>query len=93
MVEVEEVKSLKKNNLNTKSLPPIFMLVAGLISLIISWISDYSIQKLLIIVFVSMFIFAIIGTIVKVIVDNFNMKMSYDDFFDDEGEVFEKESN
>lgn len=92
MVEIEETKVLKKNNLNTKSLPPIFMLVAGLISLIICWSSDYDIKKLLLIVFLSMLIFAIIGTVVKTVVDSFNMKLSYEDLLDDEeeGEIREK---
>lgn len=92
MVEIEEKEPLKRNNLNTKHLPPIFMLVAGFVSLIISIVSGYESKKLLIIVFISMLVFAIIGTIIKTIVDSFNMKFSYDDLLDndDEGEVREK---
>lgn len=90
MVELEEHKNLKKNNLNTKPLPPLFMLVSGLISFIISLINGYSTAKLLLVVFLSMLIFTILGTIIKSIVDSFNMKMTYDDIFDDEGEIREK---
>lgn len=85
MVEEEKVV-LKKNNLNTKFLPPLFMLIAGLIAFIISLIMQYEIKKMLLVLFLSMLVFAIIGTIVKTIVDNFDMHISYDDIFADEEE-------
>lgn len=90
MVELDNNQVQKKNNLNTKPLPPLFMLVAGLISFIISLVYEYDTYKMLLVVFLSMLIFTILGTIVKSIVDSFNMKMSYDDLFDDEGEIIEK---
>ena len=81
----------KRNNLNTKILPPLFMLVAGLISLIISIAMGYEMKKLLTILFVSMLIFTIIGTIVKVIVDSFDMHVDYDDYLgEDLGDIKEK---
>lgn len=92
MNEIEEVKIVKKNNLNTKSLPPIFMLVAGFISLVISLTLRYDMRTLLFIVFISMLIFAILGTVVKTVVDNFNMKNSYEDLLEEEdtGNIREK---
>lgn len=91
MVEIEEHTNLKKNNLNTKFLPPIFMLVAGLVAFIVGIYLSYSITRFLATIFISMLVFAIIGTIVKTVVDSFNMKLSYEDFFEDEdGEIREK---
>ena len=81
----------KKNNLNTKCLPPIFMLSAGLIAYIFCFIQHYEIKKFLIVMFVTMLSFAILGTIVKTIVDSFNMHIDYDDLLDEEGEIYEKE--
>ena len=82
----------KKNNLNTKFLPPLFMLVAGLISFIICLIYGYQMSTLLLVLFISMLVFAILGTIVKTVVDGFNMHMDYEDLLDIEGEIVDKGS-
>lgn len=83
-MEVEKTVS-KKNNLNTKMLPPLLMLIAGLIAIIFCLAFRYDIKTTLTIVFFSMLVFAILGTIVKSIADQFNMKIDYDDLleFDD----------
>ena len=84
---------VKKNNLNTKSIPPLMMLVAGLISFIICYFQETEIHKFLLVVLLSMFVFAIIGTIVKTIVDNFNMNLNYEDLLDEDeydGEIHQK---
>ena len=86
-------KPIKKNNLNTKSIPAIMMLSAGLISYIICFIMKYELQKMLIIIFVTMLVFAILGTVIKTVVDSFNMNIDYDDWFDDEGEIVEKSNS
>lgn len=88
----EKPVELKKNNLNTKCLPPIFMLFGGLVSFVICFFRHIAIDKLLLIVFLSLLIFAIIGTVIKTVVDQFDMDRDYDDLFedDDEGEVVEK---
>ena len=83
--------SYKKNNLRTKNFPPFMMLLAGLIAFIICYIRETEIHAFLAIVFVSMLVFAIIGTIVKTVVDNFDMHIDYDDLLEeDEGEIHEK---
>lgn len=90
-MDIEEEKVVrKKNNLNTKFLPPLFMLVAGLIAVIKSIMNGFNTREMLITVLISMVVFVILGTIVKSIVDSFNMSISYEDFLEDEGEVREK---
>lgn len=76
----------KKNDLNTKVLPPLLMLIAGVISFVICLIFSYELKSMLLVMFISMLVFAIIGTVIKSIVDRFNMRMDYEDLFDDEDE-------
>lgn len=85
-------KNGKKNNLNTKNIPPLLMLTGGLISLIICIVMKYDTRTLLIVVFLSLFIFSIIGLIIKIIADSFDMHVRYEDFFDDidDGDVYTK---
>jgi hypothetical protein len=42
---------------------------------------------MLLVMFISMLVFAIIGTVIKSIVDRFNMRMDYDDLFDDDEDM------
>ena len=76
----------KKNDLNTKVLPPLLMLIAGVISFVICLIFSYELKSMLLVMFISMLVFAIIGTVIKSIVDRFNMRMDYEDLFGDEDE-------
>lgn len=77
----------KKNDLNTKVLPPLLMLIAGIISFVICLIFSYELKSMLLVMFISMLVFAIIGTVIKSIVDRFNMRMDYDDLFDDDEDM------
>lgn len=80
-----------RNNLNTKFIPSILMLFAGLIAFIICWVKDYTFTEALLVIFITMLIFAIIGTVIKSIMDSFDMRVNYEDLFDDDdGEIFEK---
>ena len=88
--EIEEKVVLKKNNLNTRFIPALLMLLAGTIACIVCVIFKYETTKFLLVVFLSMLIFAIIGAVIKGIIDNFDMHISYSDILDDEGEVVEK---
>lgn len=93
MIEEEKVeKPAKLNNLNTKFLPPVFMLMGGLVAFIMCMMQDVEMVSTLLILLISFFVFAIIGTIIKSIVDKFNMNVNYDDLFDDddEGDIVEK---
>ena len=87
--DIESSKT-KKNDLNTKCLPPLFMLSAGVIALFICFKMQYSMKSTLTALLITLFSFAVIGTIVKTIVDSFNMKNDYFDFLDDEGAIREK---
>lgn len=80
-----------KNNLNTKGIPPITMLSAGLVAFIICWCKGYDLTSALLVIFITMFIFAIIGTVIKSIVDRFDMRINYEDLLEDDGDVLEKE--
>ena len=77
----------KKNDLNTKVLPPLLVLIAGIISFVICLIFSYELKSMLLVMFISMLVFAIIGTVIKSIVDRFNMRMDYDDLFDDDEDM------
>lgn len=77
----------KLNDLNTKVLPPLLMLIAGIISFVICLIFSYELKSMLLVMFISMLVFAIIGAVIKSIVDRFNMRMDYDDLFDDDEDM------
>ncbi len=80
----------KKNTLKTKLLPSLFMLTGGAVALIFGLIQHFQMTQLLLVVFFALLGFAILGTIIKSIVDKFNMSMSYVDYFDDSGDLVEK---
>jgi phosphotransferase system glucose/maltose/N-acetylglucosamine-specific IIC component len=63
------------------------MLIAGIISFVICLIFSYELKSMLLVMFISMLVFAIIGTVIKSIVDRFNMRMDYDDLFDDDEDM------
>lgn len=87
----DEFEEKRKNKLNTKIFPPIFMLGGGLISLIVCCIFNYEIDQLLLVTFITLLIFSIIGLIVKMIVDSFNMELDYEDVLNmEEGAIMDK---
>lgn len=85
-----QVVQLERRKRKTKFIPPIMMLTAGLITSVICFVAGYELLKSMLILFISMLIFAILGTIVKSIVDHFRTEMDYSDFFDEDGEIVEK---
>jgi hypothetical protein len=93
-IDEHKVAPLKRNNLNTKHFPPLFTLLAGLITMIICLMKGSDIKVMLLTMLISMVLFAFVGLGVKMIVDNFDMKRSYDDILDDDededGEIFKK---
>lgn len=80
----------KKNNLKTKNLPPLFMMCGGGVALVICLVQKQPLLTLLVVLFITLLVFAILGTIVKSIVDQFNMTMRYSDYFEDPGDLVEK---
>lgn len=79
----------KKNKLNTKNIPPLMMLIGGAIALILCIVNKYTMRELLLIELLALLGFAILGLIIKIIADSFDMHMDYEDFFDD-GDVVDK---
>lgn len=85
-----QMMQLERRKRKTKFIPPIMMLTAGLITSVICFVARYELLKSMLILFISMLIFAILGTIVKSIVEHFRTEMDYSDFFDEDGEIVEK---
>ncbi len=75
----------KINNLKTKMLPPLLMMLGGAVALVFCLIRRMDLVRLLTIELISLFCFAIIGTIIKTIVDRFNMQNSYEDYLEEAG--------
>ena len=86
----------KINNLKTKMLPPLLMMLGGAVALVMCLIRRVAFIKMLIILLITLFCFAVIGTIIKSVVDRFNMQNSYEDYlqeaggFSDDGDLMEK---
>jgi energy-coupling factor transporter transmembrane protein EcfT len=83
----------KVNNLKTKNLPPLFMMSGGAVALLICLVQKQPLLRTLIILFIVLLVFAILGTVVKSIVDRFNMTMRYSDYFEDTGDLVEKRTD
>lgn len=88
----DQVLILKKEKRKTKTrfIPPIMMLAAGAVASIMCFLAGYELLKSMIILFAVLLVFAILGTIVKAVVDSFHTVMDYSRFFDEDGEVVEK---
>ena len=86
----------KINNLKTKMLPPLLMMLGGAVALVLCLVNHTSFLKLLTVLLITLFCFAIIGTIIKTVVDRFNMQNNYEDYiqeaggFIDDGDLMEK---
>lgn len=85
-----QARILERRKAKTKFIPPIMMLTAGLITSVICLVLGYELLKSMLILFVVMLIFAILGTVIKSITDRFRVRMDYSDFFDEDGEIVEK---
>lgn len=93
MAEKNTVDPQKRNNLKTKLLPSLFMLLGGSVALIYGLVQEYPMTELLLAILIAMFVFAVIGTVIKSIVDKFNMKMNYADYIEEAGDLVEKGNN
>ncbi|MBP3468488.1 MAG: hypothetical protein J6K26_03105 [Lachnospiraceae bacterium] len=85
-----QILVLQRRKRRTRFIPPIMMLSAGAVASIMCLIAGYELLKSMIILFVTLLVFAILGTIVKAVVDSFRTVMDYSQFFDEDGEVVEK---
>ncbi len=76
-------KQGKINKLNTKFIPAILMLFAGAVALTICLVGGYEMRYMLFSILISMLVFFFIGMVIKSVVDRFNMKARYEDYFKD----------
>lgn len=74
----------------TTLIPPFLMLAAGAITMISAVMKKLSLNNMLLRTLIVMFVFCIIGYIVKMILDKFAVVK--EDTVSDEGEVIEKEA-
>lgn len=83
--------SANKSISKTRFIPPILMLSAGAVVSIICYIQKYESLKSTLILFVTMLVFAIIGAVIKIVLDLFGRtEATYADYFDEDGEIVEK---
>lgn len=83
--------SVKKAVTKTRFIPPILMLSAGAVVSIMCYIQKYESLKSTLILFITMLVFAIIGTVIKIVIDLFGRtEVTYADYFDEDGEIVEK---
>ena len=75
--------------MDTKKIPAIVMLLAGVVACIATYINHYSLEDMLVVLLITLVVFLIIGVAIKLILDSFNITQD-DDKVDDEGEVVEK---
>lgn len=77
--------------METKKIPAIVMLLAGAVACIVTYINHYSLEDMLVVLILTLVVFLIIGVVIKLILDSFNIPND-EDKVDDEGEVVEKSS-
>ena len=76
-------KSGKINKLNTKLIPAILMLSGAAVAVVMCVIGHYKMRVMLFSILIASMVFFLIGMIIKHIVDRFDMKPTYDDYFRD----------
>lgn len=85
-----QARLLERRKKKTRFIPPIMMLTAGLITSVMCFAAGYEPIKSMLFLFIALLVFAILGTVIKSIVDHFQTEMDYSDFFDEDGEIVEK---
>lgn len=85
-----QARLLERRKKKTRFIPPIMMLTAGLITSVMCFAAGYEMIKSMLFLFIALLVFAILGTVIKSIVDHFQTEMDYSDFFDEDGEIVEK---
>ena len=76
-------------NMNRKNMPLILMLVAGVVTWIITYVQDYSILEKLVSIFFVLLLFYFLGSLLKWTLDYFEEQNEKKNA--EEGEVIEKE--
>lgn len=76
--------------MKTKQIPAIVMLLGGAVACIVSYINHYELKEMLVVVTLSLVIFLVIGVIIRLILDSFELPEE-EEKVDDDGEVVEKQ--
>ncbi len=76
--------------MNTKKIPALVMLLAGSVAAIVTYINHYSFEDMLVVLILTLIVFLIIGVVIKLIFDSFQIKTPDEDRVDDDGEVLDK---
>ena len=75
--------------MNTKKVPVFVMLLAGAVTCVVTYLNHYNLHDMLVALILVLLSFLILGIIIKVIFDKFDIAIK--DTVDDEGEVVEKQ--
>lgn len=75
--------------MKTKQIPAIVMLLGGAVACIVSYMNNYTLREMLIVLTVSLVVFLCLGVVIRLVLDSF--EMPDDSKVDDEGEVVEKQ--
>ena len=76
--------------MNTKKIPAFVMLLAGSVAAIVTYINHYSFEDMLVVLILTLIVFLIIGVVIKLIFDSFQIETPDEDRVDDDGEVLDK---
>ena len=76
--------------MDTKKIPAIVMLLAGTVACIVTYINHYDLKDMLVVLILTLVIFLIIGIVIKMILDSFDLPEEEKNEVGDEGEVVEK---
>lgn len=88
---MDQKVTVKKTVGKSRFIPPILMLSSGAVVSIMCYIQRYDSLRSTLILFITMLIFAVIGAVIKIIIDLFSRtEASYSDYFDEDGEIVEK---
>lgn len=94
-LEEEQAKDAEEefDRLKTRQLPAVVMLLGGAVAALLTYIRDFPLSDMLVIVLASLLGFYIVGLILKRIFDSFRIrrKIQEEDGVAEEGEVIEKE--
>ena len=76
--------------MKTKKIPAIIMLIGGSVTCIVTYISRYDLEEMLIALVVSLIIFYILGLLVEFLFEKFEIAKEEDEIAEEDGEVVEK---
>ena len=76
--------------MKTKRIPALTMLLAGAVAAVVTYINNYSLEDMLVVLILTLIVFLIIGVVIMMIFESFHIDEPDEDRVDDDGEVVEK---